>query len=179
MYILADWNASDEGFRPNLPENCGFQWLAGEAEVLGFGLFDVSGTDLLEPIRDSLLSRQVAPALAVLLDSCRVFPPALAGAVQELHLLGVMTRTRFVKELERLLSIRLEAQREKPFLLARSRISETGYRNEGEFVWVVNYNPDRVGKEVTWVASDFQVYVDAIGTFDLDATWLKSRFNLG
>lgn len=177
-YVLADWVLSDEGARPDLPEGCSFLWIAGESRHQGYGLFDISGSELSKSDHDRLESRKVPKSLGVLLDSCRVYPPALAATLREIKEWGGISQSHFLAEFGRLLRIRLEQQPTKPFFLARSRVTETGYREEGEFVWVVGYNPSRIGGEVNWVASDFQEYTNAIDTFDLDPGWMALRFDL-
>ena len=148
--------------------------LAGSARESPIGLFRIDDFELTEAARGRLSAAVVSPSLEVLLDSCSAFPPALADAARDLDTLGPMTQAQFAWELERRLLARLEGQRENPYVLARSRIGETGYRDAGEFVWV-GYKPNRIGQEVTWVASDFQVYTDDIRSFELDSEWLAMR----
>ncbi len=177
-YVWANWISSERGHRPDLPEVCEFMCLAGSARKSPFGLFRIFNFELAEAVREQLSAAVASPALEVLLDSCSAFPPALAGAARDLDAQGPMTQSQFASELERRLLSRLEGQREDPYVLARSRIGEIGYRDEGEFVWVVGYKPNRVDREVTWVASDFQVYSDDIRTFELEPEWLAMRFGL-
>ena len=42
--------------------------------------------------------------------------------------------------------------------------------------WVVGYRPEAVGCEVSWLASDYQIYSDAVTSFDVDPAWLAERF---
>lgn len=172
LYVLADWTMSEEGASPDLPEDCSFLNIAGSSSDQSFGLFRVS--DRSDEHHDRLRSQTVPKSLSVLLESCRAYPPALAGAVQDL---GPMPPEEFVRVMELRLLDQLNGQRAKPYLLARSRVGELGYRAEGEFVWVVAYRPERIGREVTWVASDYKVYSDAIDSFDLDPSWLAARFS--
>ena len=174
-YVLANWVSSEEGFRPDLPENCSFRCLAGSSKNQTFGLFEI--TDFSDDQGEGSPRNAVPGSLAVLLDSCRAYPPALASAARDLATRTLMSPQDFNDELEQRLTEQLESQRSRPYVMAKSRASETGYRDVGEFVWIVAYNPKRVGQEITWVSSDYQLYSDSIVTFDIDSAWLAKRFD--
>jgi hypothetical protein len=176
LYIFADWVLSENGYFPDLPENCGFLCLAGSSEYSSFGLFEVSNPS--DEAREALRVRSVPPELELLLRSASNYPPALAGALHALNSLAISDRNVFMSELERLLRDRLNGQQYARHVLLRSLITEDGYREEGEYVWVVGYRPQAAGREVSWLASDYQVYSDAVESFDVSPTWLAERFGV-
>jgi hypothetical protein len=155
MYIITEWKQTDDGYQPDLPAECSYLCLAGSAWNSAFG---------------------VPNSLASLLDSAISYPPSLALAADDLAKLTPLDRTTFLEQLETLLQRRLEQQRNSRHFLAKSLIDEVGYLNEGEYVWVINYSPQR--KEVTWVSSDYCIYSKPISDFDLDPTWTSERFSL-
>jgi hypothetical protein len=173
-FLLADNVRTDNGNEPSLPAGCGFLLLASIRGESSFSLYDVMLPEGAEATGPGY--REVPGSLAILLESGRQFPPALAGAVRELEALGPISREEFLHEMEIRLRRRFDEQPTSPHLLVRSRIDECGYRSVGEYVWVVAYQPERVGREITWIASDFQVYSDAVDTFDVDPGKLAERF---
>lgn len=177
LYVLADWVNSEEGIHPSLPEECSFLCLAGTSKRHAFGLFEIC--DFPEDCYRQLASNAVPKPLAVALASCKAYPPALAKAARAIERLKDCSREEFIMELGAQIRKELEQQRHRPYVLARSRVTEPGYREVGEFVWVVAYRPEFAGREVAWVSSDYQIYSDAVGTFDLEPTWLAARFHQG
>jgi hypothetical protein len=176
LFVIANWIASKNGYFPDLPRGCGGLLLAGSSQYATFGLFKVSHPTARQAT--ALASREVPRSLSILLSSSLTFPPALVGAVHELEQMRFTDRDEFVKELERLLVERLERQRSSPAFLARSREGEAGYRSKGEYVWIVQYQPDLVGAEVMWISDDFQVYSDGIDSFEVDRIYLAERFRV-
>lgn len=177
LYVIADWINSENGIQPSFPVDCSFLCLAGTSKNHSFGLFEING---FSDEQYALLALNAVPkSLSVALESCKIYPPALAKVARSIETMTVYSRDQFIRELETQIRKELEQQRNRPYLLARSRISEPGYRNEGEFVWIVAYQPKSTGREVTWVSSDYQIYSDAVSTFDLEPAWLTVRFNQG
>jgi hypothetical protein len=171
-YLLVNVIPKDNGFGPDLPDDYGFLCLSSIDGEQPFGLYRVT-----VPRGGNVDSLRAPRPLETLLASSGAYPPALAGAVRDVESLGSISRERFLVEMEASLRRRLDAQPRDRFVLARSRIDEVAYRSVGEYVWVVAYRPDRVGREVTWIADDYQVYADDIETFDLDPSWMATRFS--
>jgi hypothetical protein len=125
--------------------------------------------------RDSVQTN-LPKSLSNLLETAVGFPPALVGACRKMKLIQTNDLEYFNSVFEGHLIELLESQKKSPACLLRSSIYEPGYRDLGEFLWVIRFDESKVGKEVTWISYDFQVYQDDVASFDVDPIWLSNRF---
>ena len=124
--------------------------------------------------------RLVSTDLKRLLRAGRVYKPALAIAneVGSWAASGNPTKTEevAVEKLTRTLQYELDHQRERPFFLVKALKScDIGYRFPGDYVWIVDYQPERK-EPIWWVTSDYWLYTDAVTDFDVDVAYLAERF---
>lgn len=166
-YCFANWVDSPEGGQePLLPENHGFLLLADFGPNTPWAIFDVRFVED-EPVAVGL--ERVPDDLGILLDSARAYSPAMAIARDDMtrHWQGRSpSRSEFAASLAEALRQQLRAQPESRYRLARAVVDELGYLAKGEYAWIVGY--DSVSHEVSWVSSDFHVYKNPAGDFDLN-----------
>jgi len=170
-YVIAVWVHSADGYRPALPAGIGGYNVLGGFPDTGVALWSVS-----DPVATREGVTQVPRSLVTLLDAARGYPPAMASAVRHMDRQGPSTPDEFAAEMEQVLRQRLEQQRDRRHCLIESAVTEVGHRDTGEFVWVVGYRPANVGREVSWMAGDFQSYDDNVQSFVVDPDWLAGRF---
>ncbi|MEN9359889.1 MAG: hypothetical protein RL095_1424 [Verrucomicrobiota bacterium] len=182
-FIIAEKLRGRNGYRPDLPKSSGYCLLADNGWQLhqrsenyhGFGLYRISKYPPEVPQKPS--RHLIDGAFSTLLSSALSFPPGWAFAVNHMNKQPKLTIPEFCDELKKVLVRALEDQRKNPSCLIRCRHEEVGYRSVGEFVWVINFNPELKGKEVSWMASDYCVYRDAVEQFDVEPEWLARRFS--
>jgi len=124
--------------------------------------------------------RAIPKGLENLLRAGRVYKPALAIAneVGGWVASGDPTKTEAeaVEKFTRILRYELEYQRERPFFLAKAlQPCHIGYRFPGDYVWIIDYDPNRE-EQILWVTSDYELYSDAVTDFDVDVAYLAERF---
>lgn len=124
--------------------------------------------------------RPVAGDLEKLLRAGRVYKPALAIAneVGSWTASGDPTKTEAeaVEKFTNSLRYELDYQRERPFFLAEAlQPCYIGYRYLGDYVWIIDYDPNRE-EQILWVTSDYELYSDVVTDFDVDVGYLAERF---
>ena len=100
----------------------------------------------------------------------------MAGALRAIEKLEWKEKEDFCSKLQVLLQDRLDKQRTANHVLIRSRKEDVGYREVGDYVWVVGYKHQEMFGEVYWLTADYQVYSDSVESFDVDPVWLRDRF---
>lgn len=177
MYYFIEWNHSETGYSPDLPEGTGFLLIAEPGDTGTFGLFQVE--NLTETDIPHYRMEPVSQEMILLLQSAEQYPPALALAREKMRSVTGETPTRFSEILIESLHEHLANQHRSPYFLARSTRQETGYKNLGGYHWIVGYRPDRVGREISWVSQDYHIYHDKLEDFDCDRAFLNTRFASG
>ena len=140
------------------PAICLMRWAKGTPEPLGL--------------------RAVSADLKRLLWAGRVYKPALAFANNACGRDASEGRSeaKVVEQFTRVLRHELDHQRERPFFLAKAiQPCYIGYRFPGDYVWIIDYDPDEE-EPVWWVTSDYELYTDVIMDFDVDVAYLAERF---
>lgn len=174
MYYFIRWRHTKEGYEPELPEDVPFMMLAEPGPASGGAEYALFECDLPEELEESGLISEVPDELSELLDSAKDYPPALALARDELNCDQSCSETDFAKILAHKLTYHLEKQIDSPFLMAKAKNSEVGYRYAGGYYWIVGYT----GEMVLWVSRDYHVYKDPVGEFELNLADTKGRFDL-
>jgi hypothetical protein len=176
-YVLATVRQRPDGWTPAFRKGTGFLLLSSTVSAANtagsttaVGLYDVTKLPRL-----SRHVRAAPPDLVLLLDAARGYPPALASGCWHMTRQPQFSFDEFAAEMARVLTERLSQQRDSRHCLIRSLAGDMD-RDVGGYVWVVNYRPQNVGREVHWVAWDYQAYDDAVSTFDVDPAWLAARF---
>ena len=166
-YCFANWVDSPEGGKePLLPENHGFILLADFGPNTPWAVFRVSFVED-KPAAAGL--EGVPHDLQVLLDSAKAYPPAMAIARDDMtrRWRGKSpSRSEFAASFAESLRRRLRAQPDCRYRLAEASADEAGYLTRGECAWILRYDAD--SHEVSWVSSDFHIYKNAAGDFNLN-----------
>jgi hypothetical protein len=172
-YYFIDWEHTEQGYRPAIPEDLPFLMLAepgAASEGATFGLFEC---DFPEGVERPDSVHRVPSELAELIDSAKDYPPALALVRHDPRLRASLSSPpEFGKVLGELLVNQLHEQIAAPFFLAKARRTEVGYKDAGGYYWIVGYD----GEKVRWVSRDYHVYTDLAEDFDLDMVVLEKRF---
>jgi hypothetical protein len=172
MYYFTDWEKTERGYRPVLPENMGFLLLAQPQERT-YGLFKV---ELSEKEAMTCQLEEVSDELEDLLTSAEHYPPALALARDKVRRVEGKTCAEFGEILAATLREYLSIQPESPFFLAEAKQTQAGFRYAGAYYWIVGYFPEDIGREILWVSRDFFIYQASLADFACDQAFLKSRF---
>ncbi len=122
--------------------------------------------------------RPVSADLKRLLRAGHVYKPALAIANNACgrDASEGQSEAEVVEKFTHVLRYELDHQRERPFFLAKAlQPCYIGYRFPGDYVWIIDYDPDEE-EPVWWVTSDYELYTDVVTDFDVDVTYLAERF---
>lgn len=157
---------------PILPMSCDYNLLVSCDHQPAFGLYAVSPRNELKA---STSWTPVDSHLKELLKSSYGYPPSLASAIHETRTdLSINDIHSLSSKLKYNLSKFMVFQRDAKHCLIQSKKDEIGYMDNGDFVWVVNY--DKINQEVVWVSRDFYFYKNSIHDFEVEHEWLSSRF---
>lgn len=168
MFFVTEWlHTEGEGWAPDIPEGTGFCHLGGDSPASRWGIFKTR-YDFNKDISPAV---NVPVSTSILLHSAKGYPPAMALMKDTLNSSEADAKTKYhsVKELlaagESALRLHLGREREARYVLTECKVGQPGYVQEGEFVWVVGWNPEK--RKVRWVASDYEIYGDSIDDFAL------------
>jgi hypothetical protein len=175
MYLFSSKVERAKGGRgPAFGKNVSFSLLADPGRgPSNWGLYETS-------IRRCPRDPRVLPVssqLAILLNSAKAWPPALAIARDDLSRHGQLDwGPREIEPfLVETLGRRLREQADRPFVLAEAAVSEPGYKTPGEFQWILRYLPPSAesAAKVVWVSPDFCLYTDPAADFVLTPAMIQ------
>lgn len=155
---------------PDVPEEVGFLLLADFSDS-EWGVYEYEDSD---EERDWAAERQVSRELAVLIESGKRYPPALALARKEVAEVcdgAEPTEGQFEAIYVRAIEEHLKRQPEAPYVLAKSMMTVDIELTEGEWYWLLEVSGSP--QEVQWVADDFEIHKEAFDAFDLTGQQLK------
>jgi len=116
----------------------------------------------------------VSNELALLIESGKRYPPALAFARDEVRQLFDEHRpshAEFTTAYSAALRTHLSRQPEAPFVMAQALGDEVGYLSRGEWYWVLGVTGSP--QIVSWVSADFHVHNNPVADFDLTGQQLR------
>jgi hypothetical protein len=155
--------------RPEFPEGVDYLLLADLPKIdWGVYEFSVKSGEGWTP------AAPVSNKLAVLIESGKRYPPALALAREELvELFGEHrpSQSEFTTAYTAALRTHLSRQPEAPFLLAPALGDEGGYLSAGEWYWILRVTGSP--PIASWVSADFNVHNSAVADFDLTGQQLR------
>ncbi|ACL05738.1 hypothetical protein Dalk_4053 [Desulfatibacillum aliphaticivorans] len=104
--------------------------------------------------------------LSQLLNSARNnYPPALAVSLHNVELEGHASKREYAESLSGHLEKLLQEQSTHPFILAEALVTDPGYLDKGDFVWVIRYKPET--DKILWVSNDFFIFANPAEHFAL------------
>jgi hypothetical protein len=136
-----------------------------------WGIYEYEDTD---ERRGWKSERPVTRKLAVLIESGKRYPPALALARAEVAAVcdgAEPSEAQFESIYARAIEEHLKRQPEAPYLLAKSTMTIDTDLTEGEWFWLLDVSGSP--QQVRWLSDDFHIYSDGIDTFDLTGQQLK------
>ncbi len=173
MYCFIRWKRTEAGYAPDVPEGVGFLVLAEPARASDGPEFGLMECCLPEGCEESKGMYEVSDDLEELLDSAKAYPPALALMREDLAPDECPSEIEFARRLVERLIFHLQRQIRSPFLMAKAKRTEFGYKQAGGYYWIVGYKDE----SVLWVSRDYQVYRDPLGDFELDVSEVERRFH--
>ena len=181
--ITARFEEEEGGVEPDLPDHIYSNLLAfmgnDPSTGLSYPALCLVRWPRSEPEPERL--KPVSEELARLLKAGMIYPPAIAIARDTMGWFGDAENESEAEVAERFMNAlrdELENQRNRPFFLAKSLTCEPiGYRNRGDYCWILRYNPTE--EEPLWyVSGDYFAYTCPVTDFDVDVAYLCERFGV-
>lgn len=168
-YYVVDWKKTETGMSPAFPDTVTGFVMVLQGSDHNFALFR---TDHIPKSALNKFTLPVSEFTRELIHSATQYVPALALSKAEMRKQPFTTKEEFLAALENALRKHLRRQPVFPFFMAEVVRSDDFELAVGSFVWIMTYDPDKVG--VQFVSDDYFLYQAFQDNFEIDRT-LQTR----